>query len=151
MRSRAGARRTHPEDRTIRTLVRLLIIALVVAVLAALALNSQVTAGVAHTGCHSRACGERSAVAHWRMVWNTAPGWMRRHLKSIAHCESRGNPRAISATGMYRGKYQFSFATWRTVGGRGDPALAGVPEQDARAVVLYRRSGPNQWPVCQHR
>ena len=70
------------------------------------------------------------------------------HLKAIAWCESRGNPRAISASGMYRGKYQFSFATWRTVGGTGDPAQASETEQDRRAAMLYRRDGPGQWPVC---
>lgn len=69
-------------------------------------------------------------------------------LKAIAWCESRNNPRAISANGMYRGKYQFSFATWRTVGGRGDPARASETEQDRRAAMLYRRDGPGQWPVC---
>ncbi len=70
------------------------------------------------------------------------------HLKAIAWCESRGNPRAISASGMYRGKYQFSFATWRSVGGKGDPAQASETEQDRRAAILYRRYGPGQWPVC---
>jgi hypothetical protein len=70
------------------------------------------------------------------------------HLKAIAWCESRGNPRAVSPSGMYRGKYQFSFATWRSVGGKGDPARASETEQDRRAAILYRRYGPGQWPVC---
>ena len=70
------------------------------------------------------------------------------HLKAIAWCESRGNPRAVSASGMYRGKYQFSFATWRAVGGKGDPARASETEQDRRAAMLYRRYGAGQWPVC---
>ena len=70
------------------------------------------------------------------------------HLKAIAWCESRGNPRAVSASGMYRGKYQFSFATWRAVGGTGDPARASETEQDRRAAMLYKRYGPGQWPVC---
>jgi hypothetical protein len=69
-------------------------------------------------------------------------------LAAIARCESGGNPRAVSASGMYRGKYQFSFATWRTVGGTGDPAQASETEQDRRAAMLYRRAGPGQWPVC---
>ena len=69
-------------------------------------------------------------------------------LKAIAQCESGGNPRAISPNGMYRGKYQFSFATWRTVGGKGDPAQASETEQDRRAAILYNRDGPGQWPVC---
>lgn len=70
------------------------------------------------------------------------------HLRAIAQCESGGNPRAISAGGTYRGKYQFSFATWRSVGGVGDPAQASVYEQDRRAAILYARDGPGQWPVC---
>jgi hypothetical protein len=69
-------------------------------------------------------------------------------LAAIAQCESGGNPRAISANGMYRGKYQFSFATWRTVGGKGDPAQASETEQDRRAAMLYKREGPAPWPVC---
>ncbi len=69
-------------------------------------------------------------------------------LAAIAQCESHGNPRAISASGTYRGKYQFSFVTWRTVGGKGDPARASETEQDRRAAMLYRRDGPGQWPVC---
>jgi hypothetical protein len=71
-----------------------------------------------------------------------------RALAAIAQCESHGNPRAISANGSYRGKYQFSFATWRAVGGTGDPARASETEQDRRAAMLYRRYGPGQWPVC---
>ncbi len=70
------------------------------------------------------------------------------HLRAIARCESGGNPRAISAGGTYRGKYQFSFQTWRSVGGVGDPAQASEYEQDRRADILYKRDGPGQWPVC---
>jgi hypothetical protein len=69
-------------------------------------------------------------------------------LSSIAQCESHGDPHAISAGGTYRGKYQFSFATWRSVGGKGDPAAATETEQDRRAAVLYRTGGPGHWPVC---
>lgn len=76
------------------------------------------------------------------------PPGLRRALNAIAQCESGGDPRAISASGMYRGKYQFSFATWRTVGGKGDPAQASEIEQDRRAAMLYKRDGPGQWPVC---
>jgi hypothetical protein len=69
-------------------------------------------------------------------------------LSSIAACESGGDPRAVSAGGTYRGKYQFSFATWRSVGGKGDPAAATETEQDRRAAKLYRTGGPGHWPVC---
>jgi len=69
-------------------------------------------------------------------------------LESIAACESGGDPGAVSSTGTYRGKYQFSTATWQAVGGTGDPAAAPEAEQDLRATILYEQSGPGQWPVC---
>ena len=69
-------------------------------------------------------------------------------LESIAECESGGDPRIVSADGLYHGKYQFSPDTWETVGGRGLPSKAPEAEQDFRAALLYQRSGPGQWPVC---
>jgi Transglycosylase-like domain len=70
------------------------------------------------------------------------------HLQAIAVCESGGDPTAIGGGGLYRGKYQFSVSTWQSVGGSGDPAAAPEAEQDRRAIMLYDRSGPGQWPVC---
>jgi transglycosylase-like protein len=75
------------------------------------------------------------------------PG-VRAVLNGIAACESHGNPRAVSASGTYRGKYQFSFGTWASVGGRGDPAAASEREQDRRAAMLLRTGGRGHWPVC---
>jgi len=69
-------------------------------------------------------------------------------LESIARCESGGDRRAISASGAYRGKYQFDHGTWAAVGGRGDPAAASETEQDRRAALLYKRAGSTPWPVC---
>jgi len=69
-------------------------------------------------------------------------------LQRIAQCESGGNPRAIGGGGAYRGKYQFSPDTWRSLGGKGDPAQAPESEQDRRAAQLYSRSGAGQWPSC---
>jgi hypothetical protein len=69
-------------------------------------------------------------------------------LQSIAACESGGNPSAIGGGGLYRGKYQFDFGTWASVGGSGDPAAASEAEQDMRAAVLYARAGSTPWPVC---
>ncbi len=70
------------------------------------------------------------------------------HLRAIAACESGGNPGAVSAGGLYRGKYQFDRRTWESVGGRGDPAAAPEIEQDWRAHLLYQRRGAQPWPVC---
>jgi hypothetical protein len=69
-------------------------------------------------------------------------------LESIASCESGGDPTAVSSDGSYRGKYQFDFGTWESVGGSGDPAVAPEPEQDYRAALLYAQSGSSPWPVC---
>jgi hypothetical protein len=75
------------------------------------------------------------------------PG-IRAALQQIAACESHGNPRAIGGGGAYRGKYQFSYGTWASVGGKGDPARASEREQDRRAAMLLTRSGRGHWPVC---
>jgi hypothetical protein len=69
-------------------------------------------------------------------------------LARIAQCESGGDPTAVSANHKYFGKYQFSRATWRSVGGSGNPARAAEAEQDQRAMKLYRREGTKPWPVC---
>jgi hypothetical protein len=69
-------------------------------------------------------------------------------LKKIAQCESGGDPRAVSPDGKYRGKYQFSRPTWRSVGGHGDPAKASEYQQDKRALKLYKREGTAPWPNC---
>jgi hypothetical protein len=69
-------------------------------------------------------------------------------LESIASCESGGDPTAVSSDGSYRGKYQFDFGTWESVGGSGDPAAAPEDEQDYRAALLYSQSGSSPWPIC---
>jgi hypothetical protein len=69
-------------------------------------------------------------------------------LQRIAQCESGGNPRAVSADGRYRGKYQFDIATWESLGGTGDPAEAPESVQDRLAVKLYRQRGTAPWGNC---
>ena len=81
-------------------------------------------------------------------VRNRVPGWGRASLRSIAACESHNNPRAVGGGGAYRGLYQFSFSTWRAVGGDGDPAAASRWEQTWRAWLLISRHGSGHWPVC---
>jgi hypothetical protein len=69
-------------------------------------------------------------------------------LRKIAQCESGGNPRAVSRTGRYRGKYQFSMDTWKAWGGHGDPIDASEATQDRIALRLYRARGTAPWPNC---
>jgi len=69
-------------------------------------------------------------------------------LESIASCESGGDPTAVSSDGTYRGKYQFDYGTWASMGGSGDPAAAPESEQDYRAAMLYAASGSSPWPIC---
>jgi Transglycosylase-like domain len=84
-----------------------------------------------------------------REAFATLPGGVTiATLESIAACESGGDPTAVSSDGSYRGKYQFDFGTWESVGGSGDPAAAAEDEQDYRAALLYSQSGSSPWPVC---
>jgi peptidoglycan hydrolase-like protein with peptidoglycan-binding domain len=69
-------------------------------------------------------------------------------LAKIAACESGGDPTAVSPSGHYRGKYQFTRATWRSLGGTGDPAKAPEATQDAMAAKLLALRGTAPWPVC---
>jgi hypothetical protein len=84
-----------------------------------------------------------------RQEFATLPGGVSMGtLEAIASCESGDDPTAVSADGTYRGKYQFDYGTWESVGGHGDPAQAPAAEQDYRAALLYARSGSSPWPVC---
>lgn len=80
-----------------------------------------------------------------------ASGGVSAALERIAQCESGGNPQAVSASGQYRGKYQFDLGTWQSLGGTGDPAAAPEAEQDRIAALLYAQRGPAPWPVCGYR
>ncbi|MCP4963484.1 MAG: DUF348 domain-containing protein [Actinomycetia bacterium] len=66
---------------------------------------------------------------------------------ALAQCESSGNAEAVNPAGYY-GLYQFSLATWASVGGTGNPVDATPTEQNTRAQILYNRSGAGQWPHC---
>lgn len=71
-----------------------------------------------------------------------------RAMRRIAECESGGDPTAVSPDGRYRGKWQFTRATWRRLGGTGDPAKAAESVQDRVALKLHRQSGTDPWPAC---
>jgi hypothetical protein len=103
-------------------------------------LNS-VLAGHRSVGAQMRAEAARQRRARERQEAALPP-----ILRRIAECESHGDPTLVD--GIYRGKYQFTLSAWAGVGGHGDPAEASEAEQDRRAAMLLKRSGPSQWPVC---
>lgn len=70
---------------------------------------------------------------------------------ALAQCESGGNPTIVSSNGLYHGLYQFSVATWQSVGGSGLPSQASPAEQTERAQILQARSGWGQWPACSRK
>jgi uncharacterized protein YabE (DUF348 family) len=68
----------------------------------------------------------------------------------LAKCESGGNPKSVNPAGYY-GLYQFSMATWGSVGGKGKPSDASAGEQTYRAQMLYNKVNgrwQGQWPNC---
>jgi len=66
----------------------------------------------------------------------------------VCRCESKGNPRAVSRNRLYAGLFQFSRATWASVGG-GDPFDPMTNSEHAHR--LWRRRGFRPWPTCGQR
>jgi hypothetical protein len=114
--------------------------------------GTTITAARATTAApEPRRAGERTArgrALRFRRKVRRIPRWGKSHLRGIAWCESRNNPRALGGGGAYRGLYQFSFGTWYAVGGRGDPVAAPRSEQTWRAWRLLKNHGSGHWPVC---
>ncbi len=65
----------------------------------------------------------------------------------LRFCESGGNY-ANKRNPIYRGAYQFDYATWSNYGGYRDPADAPAAVQDAKAQETFARRGASPWPVC---
>lgn len=77
-------------------------------------------------------------------------------LARLRACESGGNYR--SASGQYRGAYQFSRGTWNSTAAKFYPHLQGVDpaaaapfDQDRMTRALWATGGPRNWPVCSRR
>lgn len=68
--------------------------------------------------------------------------------RALATCESGMRQDATSPSGRYLSYFQWSAATWRSVGGVGDPRDASYETQVALAERLQARSGWSQWPAC---
>jgi hypothetical protein len=69
----------------------------------------------------------------------------------LAACESGGDPTSHSASGRYHGAFQFSLATWHSLGYDGNPADHSYATQLQAAQRLQARSGWLQWPSCARR
>lgn len=79
-------------------------------------------------------------------------------LARLRSCEASSNYAAVSASGKYRGAYQFDRTTWNDLARRKLPHLAGVDpaqaapaDQDAMARLLHHERGAGPWPVCGRR
>ena len=70
---------------------------------------------------------------------------------SLAQCESRGNPLAVSANGRHYGAFQFSLGTWAGLGYEGSPTDYNYEYQREAARKLQARSGWGQWPHCSRK
>ena len=81
---------------------------------------------------------------------SAAPAARSQTFARLRQCESSGNYRANTGNGYY-GAYQFSLATWRSLGYRGRPHDASPAVQDEAARRLQARSGWGQWPACSRR
>lgn len=65
----------------------------------------------------------------------------------LVQCETQGDWYANTGNGYYGG-LQFDEQTWRSVGGRGNPANAPIAEQKLRAELLRQQRGFQPWPAC---
>ncbi|HKT82403.1 MAG TPA: transglycosylase family protein [Solirubrobacterales bacterium] len=103
---------------------------------------------VAHLEAERRAELRRKRRERQERFASLPGGVSQETLDAIAACESGGDPSVVSSDGTYRGKYQFDYGTWESVGGSGDPAAASEREQDYRAALLYSQLGSSPWPIC---
>lgn len=69
----------------------------------------------------------------------------------LSHCESSGNPKAVSRDRRYYGLFQFSLETWHFLGYEGNPVDASPATQLEAARRLQKMRGWDQWPRCARR
>lgn len=73
------------------------------------------------------------------------------NFAKLRSCESSGNYRAVNRSNRYFGAYQFSVATWKSLGYKGLPHQAPAEVQDEAAQRLQAKRGWRQWPGCSRR
>lgn len=98
----------------------------------------------------SRRVFAKTSLSGWKakyfaeaQVWAQTP-----KARSVAECESGGNPKSISATGKYRGKWQMDADFWASYGGldlASRPDLASESEQNYVAYRGYVSAGWGRW------
>jgi len=66
---------------------------------------------------------------------------------ALRECES-GDNYSINTGNGYYGAYQFTAATWWSLGFTGLPSDAPPSQQDLAARVLQARAGWGAWPAC---
>ena len=91
---------------------------------------------------------EGRATVH-RFKVRRIPVWGRSHLRSIAWCESRNNPRAVAAAGPTAASTSSASAPGVSSADRGDPAAAPRSEQTWRAWLLLKNA--RQRPLARLR
>jgi hypothetical protein len=79
--------------------------------------------------------------------WPSPPAWWLHDDACIVQAESTDNWHD-TANPDSRGGEQFTYGTWQSVGGHGDPAMASRAEQTWRAYVLWRRRGWEPWTTA---
>ncbi|PIE06036.1 MAG: hypothetical protein CSA75_01625 [Sorangium cellulosum] len=106
------------------------------------------TASIVSTGCAS---GPKRA-RHIPQSGYCSPkfqaqfGWPEpEKAAQVCHCESSGNPQALSPNGKYAGLFQFSETTWLELGGG---PVFDPTHNSRRAVQLFRKRGWKPWPSC---
>lgn len=101
--------------------------------------------GVASRETRGRATDEAKVMRQIKRAWD---GNDRKAIR-VADCESGLNPKATSPGGTYLGLWQFSRATWKDYGGRGDdPRDVSAYRQTLVAWELFQDRRWDPWPSC---
>lgn len=96
--------------------------------------------------------GVESIIDKYAQIYGVSPSVM----KSIAYCESKYDPQAVSSSGAYVGLFQFVGSTWasnRQAMGE-DPSLtlrSNAEEAVKTAAFKMSRDGYGAWPVCSQK
>lgn len=104
------------------------------------------TLGTLLPGCVTRPARHVPVSGYCSPNYQARVGWPDpEKAASVCHCESSGNPNALSPNRKHAGLFQFTEATWLELGGGPvfDPWL-----NSRRALQLYQSRGWKPWPAC---